>query len=541
VRGESVKILAMAIIREQDMVNRRWRCFRRCSPLVLLGLIPKPALAHLVNTQVGEFYAGMMHPLTSAEHLLPTLALALLASQMGKQAARRVLLLFPATLAAGILLGYRLPHFALMQTINLLLLVALGGLLILAGSLPPVVAPVLAVATGLVLGYRSGVDLAAAAVGMQFIPGVSLTGLIIMALFAAWVPEASSEKGRLARGFLGAVFSFAGLVLLFFPLAGLDLQSIRSVGLPGPEDILSRIKSKELSPAMVFAALTGALVWGAGHALTPGHGKAIVAAYLVGARSTPMHAVYLGLTVTATHTLMVFALGLLTLLASRYILPEQLYPWLGLVSGLIVAGLGATMAITRFRGLAASRHHHLLGHSHPHVHDHGPSDHSGQAGHDHTHSHEEEGYSHDHDEHDHFHRHHDHDHSHDHHHDHLHDDHHDHSHSHLPPGAGNEPVTWQALLGLGISGGLLPCPAALVLLLTAVSLGRAGFGMMLVTVFSLGLAAVLITVGLLFIKGGRLLGKIPQVSGFSRWLPAVSSLVIFVIGVLITIQAAAQI
>ena len=71
------------------MVNRRWRYFWRCSPLVLLGLIPHPALAHLVNTQVGEFYAGMMHPLTSAEHLLPTLALALLASQMGKQAARQ--------------------------------------------------------------------------------------------------------------------------------------------------------------------------------------------------------------------------------------------------------------------------------------------------------------------------------------------------------------------------------------------------------------------------------------------------------------------
>ena len=520
------------------MVNRR-RYFWRCSPLVLLGLLPDPALAHLVNTEVGEFYAGMMHPLTSAEHLLPTLALALLASQMGKQAARQVLLLFPATLAAGILLGYHFPQFALMQTINHLLLVPLGGLLIAAAGLPPVVAPVLAVVTGLVLGYRSGVDLAAAAVGMQFIPGVALTGLIIMALFAAWVPEASSGRMRLARGLLGAVFSLAGLVLLFFPLAGLDLQSIRSVGLPGQEDIISRIKSKELSPAMVFAALMGALVWGAGHALTPGHGKAIVAAYLVGARSTPWHAVYLGLTVTATHTLMVFALGLITLLASRYILPEQLYPWIGLVSGLIVAGLGATMAITRFRGLAASHQDHLLGHSHTHSHDHGPSDHFSQAGHYHSHSHEEEGHSHDHDEHSHFHSHHDHDHSHDHHHhDHL---HHDHDHSHLPPGASDEPVTWQALLGLGISGGLLPCPAALVLLLTAISLGRVAFGMMLVTVFSLGLAGVLITVGLLFIKGGRLLGKIPQVSGFSRWLPAVSSLVIFAIGVLITLQAAAQI
>ena len=103
------------------------------------------------------------------------------------------------------------------------------------------------------------------------------------------------------------------------------------------------------------------------------------------------------------------------------------------------------------------------------------------------------------------------------------------------------PVNWRALLALGISGGLLPCPAALVLLLTSISLGRVGVGMILVTVFSLGLAGVLITVGLLFIKGGRLLAQIPQVFGFSRWLPAVSALMILGIGVLVTIKAAALI
>ena len=102
-------------------------------------------------------------------------------------------------------------------------------------------------------------------------------------------------------------------------------------------------------------------------------------------------------------------------------------------------------------------------------------------------------------------------------------------------------MTWRSLLGLGISGGLLPCPAALILLLAAVSLGRVGFGMVLVTVFSLGLAGVLITVGLLFVKGGRLLARIPQVSGFGRWLPVASSVAVFGLGVLITIQAAARI
>lgn len=88
---------------------------------------------------------------------------------------------------------------------------------------------------------------------------------------------------------------------------------------------------------------------------------------------------------------------------------------------------------------------------------------------------------------------------------------------------------------------MLPCPSALVLLLTAISLGRVGFGLILVLAFSVGLAGVLIAVGLLFIKGGRLLGEIPQLSGWGRRLSAFSALVIFALGVLITIQAVARI
>lgn len=514
------------------MFSNKFRYSLRYSALVLLGLIPAPAQAHLVNTDVGVFYAGMMHPLTSAEHLLPTLAVAVLASQLGKQAARGVVLVFPVALAAGILIGSYYPQFHFVRSINLALLL-LGGLLIVARDMPPVVAPAFSGGTGLILGYRSGVDMAAAAVGMQFIPGVALTGLIIMLLFAAWVPEALSMKARLARNLLGAFFSMTGIVLLIFPMAGPDLQNIRSVGFLGHEDIVSRIKSTEPTATVLFTALTGSLIWGAGHALTPGHGKAIVAAYLVGARSTPWHAVYLGLTVTATHTLVVFALGLITVLAPRSILPNQLYPWLGLISGLIVTGMGATMAISRCRRLkqmGLPDHHHPHGYSH--CHDHGHSDQGLQAGHDHSHGHAEKEHSLDpHRDHSHFHPHSDHDYFH----------HRDHIHSGLPPGADDMHVSWKALLGLGISGGLLPCPAALVLLLTAISLGRAGFGMILVTVFSLGLAGVLITVGLLFIKGGRLLGQIPQVSGFSRWLPAVSSLLVFGIGILITVRVAALI
>lgn len=484
-----------------------WLYFRYL-PIFLFGFSPTPAMAHLVSTDVGEFYAGMMHPVTSTEHLLPTLAVALLASQLGQRYARRVVLLFPLMLAVGIALGYHFQELVLLRSINLILLPVLGVFLVIADRISTRAAIAFSVGTGLVLGCRSGVDMANAAVGMQFVPGVVLTGLIMMVLFAAWIPVVASKKARTLRTIMGCTFCLAGVAMILAPVSGFKLQNIRTVGLPGADDIVGMVKLKELTPAAVLTTLIGALIWGAGHALTPGHGKAIVAAYLVGARSTPWHAIYLGLTVTATHTLMVFALGAITLFASHFILPEQLYPWLGLSSGLMVVGLGAAMAATRMQMLKNGDVPNL--HFHP----------------EHTHDHDVHSPLHDH--------------IHDHHHEPC-DHHHHHGHSHLPPGAGDAPVTWRSLLGLGVSGGLLPCPAALVLLLAAVSLGRVGFGMILVMVFSLGLAGVLIAVGLLFIKGGQLLVHLPQVSTLGKWLPAVSAVAVFAIGIAITIQAAGKI
>jgi nickel/cobalt transporter (NicO) family protein len=101
-------------------------------------------------------------------------------------------------------------------------------------------------------------------------------------------------------------------------------------------------------------------------------------------------------------------------------------------------------------------------------------------------------------------------------------------------------VTWRSLLGLGVSGGLLPCPSALVLLLTAVSLNRAALGMVLVVAFSLGLAGVLTTVGLLFVKGSRLVQQLPWVGMWSRLLPAASALVIMMIGIWLTAEAVSR-
>jgi nickel/cobalt transporter (NicO) family protein len=116
----------------------------------------------------------------------------------------------------------------------------------------------------------------------------------------------------------------------------------------------------------------------------------------------------------------------------------------------------------------------------------------------------------------------------------------EHGHAHLPPGADGSPVTWRSLLGLGVSGGLLPCPSALVLLLTAVSLNRSALGMVLVVAFSFGLAGVLTMVGLLFVKGSRLIQQLLRVGTWSQLLPAASALVIMMIGIWLTAEAVSR-
>ena len=490
--------------------------------------IPASAWAHLVNTNVGEFYAGMMHPVTSSEHLLPTLALALLAGQCGKHTARVTLFAFPAALLVGTWAGSLLPSYGFFQVVNLIALVGLGAMLSVKyhlNRISTMLITMLALLTGLILGYRSGMDMAAAKVAVQFIPGVALTGFILVALIAAWVPAASSRTGQALIRMAGTGFALVGMVLLIQRYTGIAPLTAWAARMPGQENLLAMLRTADLSASFIAATLLAAMIWGAGHALTPGHGKAIVGAYLIGSRSTPWHAVYLGLTVTLTHTLGVLALGLVALFASRYVLPEQLYPWLAVVSGLIVAGMGLYMLRQRVRPLIAShilhqRDHHEHGHHHQHTSGHS---HNYDHGHDHPHPHGHLP--------DHGHRH-DHQHSHGHSHDQS------HGHYHLPPGADGSPVTWRSLVLLGISGGLLPCPSALVLLLAAVSMNRAGFGLVLVVAFSLGLAGVLTVVGLLFVKGSRLVQRMPRLTAWGRFLPAASALVITVLGVVLTAGAA---
>lgn len=270
----------------------------------------------------------------------------------------------------------------------------------------------------------------------------------------------------------------------------------------------------ELGPWAVILALLAAFGWGAAHALSPGHGKTIVAAYLVGARGTFAHALFLGATTTITHTLGVFVLGLATLLASQYILPERIYPWLSTISGLLVISIGLSIGWQRLRGLRrreSTNHHH---------------------DHDHAHDHEHE---HDHEHHDH--AHHNHHHLHDHSHDpHTHS-HGGHTHSHMPPGADGSAVTWRGLLALGISGGILPCPSALVVLLGAIAMGRVAFGLVLILMFSLGLATVLTAFGLLLLRAGKWFERIPDSGRYARYMAVASAAFITLVGAGITVQA----
>jgi nickel/cobalt transporter (NicO) family protein len=249
----------------------------------------------------------------------------------------------------------------------------------------------------------------------------------------------------------------------------------------------------------LIVTLIAAMLWGTAHALSPGHGKTVVGAYLVGSRGTPRHAVFLGLTVTITHTAGVIALGMITLFASSYILPERLFPWISVFSGLTVIALGLWTFKSRLRARPSNGHHH---------HDHNHGDHHHHDEQDATHVHSPDG----------------------------------HSHTHLPPDG--QSVTWRSLLALGISGGLLPCPSALVVLLGSIALGRVGFGLALVVAFSLGLAATLTSLGLAFLYAGHMLnarfrdhGRLTLVIHYG---PAVGSLALTLAGAMIILRALDQ-
>ena len=262
------------------------------------------------------------------------------------------------------------------------------------------------------------------------------------------------------------------------------------------------ITAQHLSIWFLFTAAIIAIGLGGLHALEPGHGKTIVAAYLVGSKGTARHAVLLAMIVTVSHTVGVFALGAITLFASRYIVPEQLYPWLSAFSGITIAGLGIYMLLRRLTG-TASEHSHAVGEGHPNwmfwrrakLEGSDEIDEAGLSRID----------------------------------------------SRIDI-AQTQSVSLIQLLTLGITGGIIPCPAALIVLLSAFALHRIGLGFFLIVAFSIGLASVLTGFGILMVYARRFMTHLQIDSPLTRrWLPVISAAFITVLGLTLTIQALAAV
>ena len=335
------------------------------------------------------------------------------------------------------------------------------------------------------------------------------------------------------------------------------------------EKLLDRFTSAETKTLTLVVALVVAFWLGAAHALSPGHGKAMVAGYLVGSKGRVRDAVVLGLIVTFTHIFSVVLLGLLMLYLSSLFRQEQVFPWMTFVSGALIFLIGLSLYLRAWRGLAdrnkGSGHEHTHGfwifkhsHSHalPHVHDH-----------DHAHPHD---HAHDHD------HAHPHDHVHDHDHAHSHDHAHPHAHAHAheplpsagaveeipyarvkrdgvaagaavlvaPPvssGAESDPshpgVRWRDLLILGVSGGMVPCPSALVVLLSSIAFEIAHIGLLLILAFSLGLAMVLVGIGVFMVVAGSVSARLGFGGGrIAKVLPFISGTAVTLVGVSIALK-----
>jgi ABC-type nickel/cobalt efflux system permease component RcnA len=309
------------------------------------------------------------------------------------------------------------------------------------------------------------------------------------------------------------------LSLVFDEMGGVELARAASARpsagdeARGNDEVLgSLLRAPTLAPRLVVLALLLAFALGALHALAPGHGKTLVAAYLVGQRGTVGQAVLLGLVVTATHVASVLILGVITLWLSVRLLPGQLVPWLELGSGALVLALGLWMlglrgrawrrqrlAVTPRYALARSpRAGFVLQARHLVVPSPGAGGDRGvvHPPHDHTHDHD-----------------------------------------HLPRAADGQPAGLWEILVLGVTGGMVPCPSALVVLLTAVALQRIALGLLLIAVFSLGLASVLMAIGILVVKARSLLERLRGAGHLLRALPVVSAGLVTLLGLALVLAS----
>ncbi len=259
--------------------------------------------------------------------------------------------------------------------------------------------------------------------------------------------------------------------------------------------LIGRLKrlltSPQLSWHFVIIGLFISVFLGGLHALTPGHGKAVVAAYLVGSRGRIRDAVLLGIIVTVTHTFSVIILGIIALYASQYV--QDIFPLLGFISGLLIIIIGVWLFIRRLQVYRRGYALELTDENHGHTHNMFEI----------------------------------------HHHDH--DDNHNHNHTHEP--AQKSAVTFWSLLTLGISGGIIPCPDALIVLLLAVAVHRIALGLVIIGAFSVGLAAVLVTIGILIVVAKPLIDRFTGAGVWMRRLPVISAVIIIVLGFAIALKS----
>ena len=256
--------------------------------------------------------------------------------------------------------------------------------------------------------------------------------------------------------------------------------------------------------AQTLLLLVSSFWLGAVHAATPGHGKTIAAAYIVGARGRPVDALVLGIFVTLSHTSGIILVAVLASLGSAWLIPHRIEAYLALLTGVLVIGIGLWMLISQQASLLRGGTEHAQLHSHEHAHSH--------------------------DDHEHVHVHQDADHS----------GYHRHGwgrrHTHRLDTLAETRPSLPMLLGLGIAGGLLPDPGALAILLAAIASGRVVLGLFTVVVFSIGFASVLVVVGIVAARVGQII--LTWLEGrWVVWAQSAAALVIIAVGVVLTTVA----
>ena len=303
------------------------------------------------------------------------------------------------------------------------------------------------------------------------------------------------------------------------PIASLAPASPNAGAVPGGvtgADLPSIFRQADLTPIVIVLSLLTAVGLGAGHALTPGHGKTLMAAYLVGTRGTALHALGLGLSVSISHTAGILVLAGVVVGFSGVVAPDVVVRWAPIVAAVSIVLIGGWMLfaeVRRRRAAHASGHAHSPGHAHGEVHGHDqPPAHAHSPAHSHraaSHSHETKSHRHG-----------------------------GSTHSHAPaPGSS---ITWRSLFLLGLAGGLIPSTSALLILLGSIAAGRPAFGFILVVAFGLGMAAVMGGIGFALVAARDRVDHVELGAGLARLretVPLVASVIVLSFGLVLTAQA----